>query len=340
MVRWTTPRPPGAATALRTGWAASAAFWARTRRIEWSMDRVSIALFRSSGVPVRRTLSKMLGGTIEQMHPCMPVNLQVVASPWSASAVRANATRTGGTESGRSWKEARDNGRRSVQVDRVAQLLEEALRHLLGLAREAADLAEQRLLVGRQVLRHHDLDHDELVSTPAGADVGHATARQPERLPILRAGGHGDLDVAVERRDLDLVSQRRLHHVDPQLVHDVLVLAAQGGVVADPQHHVQVAGRAAAVAGLALPREADLGARVHAGRDAHAQPLGPLEPALSTALRARRAQDPARPGAGRARGDVDHRAEDRLGLSPDLPAPAAGVARLRAGPRLGAAAAA
>src|SRR5215471_3787105 len=89
MVRWTTPRPPGAATALRTGWAASAAFWARTRRIEWSMDRVSIALFRSSGVPVRRTLSKMLGGTIEQMHPCMPVNLQVVASPWSASAVRA-----------------------------------------------------------------------------------------------------------------------------------------------------------------------------------------------------------------------------------------------------------
>src|SRR5258708_20617588 len=73
-----------------------------------------------------------------------------------------------------------------VQVDRLAELLEEALRHLLRLACQAADPAQDALLVGRQVLRHDALDDDELVAAPAGPDVGHAPAPPPEGLPVLR----------------------------------------------------------------------------------------------------------------------------------------------------------
>src|SRR6266700_5016142 len=219
----------------------------------------------------------------------------------------------------------------SVQVDRLSQFLEEALGDPLRLARQDADLAEDRLLLGRQVLGDHDLHDDELVATAARADVGHAAAGQPEGLAVLRPRRDRDLDRAVQRRHLDAVAQGRLDHVDPQLVDHVLVLAAQVHVAADPDHDVQVALGTAPVAGLPLAGEPDLGAGVHPGRDADAQALGALRAALATALGAGRAQEAARAAAARAGRDVDDRAEDRLGLPAHLAGAAAGGARLRAG---------
>src|SRR5438105_978221 len=58
----------------------------------------------------------------------------------------------------------------SVQADSVFEFLEEALRHLLGLARQPSHLAQQRLLLGRQILGHDHLHDHELVAAPPASD--------------------------------------------------------------------------------------------------------------------------------------------------------------------------
>src|SRR2546430_16749224 len=92
-----------------------------------------------------------------------------------------------------------------VERNRVAQLVEEALGHLLRLAGQAAHLAEQCLLLRVQVLRDDHLDDDVLVAAPAAAHVRHASALQPEGLPVLRAGGEGELDSPPPGRGLQPV---------------------------------------------------------------------------------------------------------------------------------------
>src|SRR5215471_10022659 len=130
----------------------------------------------------------MCGGTIVQKQPGMTLDPPVSCR---ARPGRTMARATKGTRRapGHAWAIRAANRDKapalSVQVDRLAQLLEEALRDLLGLARQAADLAQQRLLVGVQVLRNHDLHDDELVAAAAGAHVRHAPAGQPERLTVL-----------------------------------------------------------------------------------------------------------------------------------------------------------
>src|SRR6266478_5435770 len=78
-----------------------------------------------------------------------------------------------------------------VQGDRVAKLLEEAFRDLFGLARQPADLAQDGLLLGGQVLGNDELHQHVLVAAAAASDVGHAFPGQPERLPVLRTGRDG-----------------------------------------------------------------------------------------------------------------------------------------------------
>ena len=63
--------------------------------------------------------------------------------------------------------------RPSVEADGVLQLLEEALRHLLGLARQPSHLAQQRLLLGRQILWNDHLHDHELVAAPAELEERH-----------------------------------------------------------------------------------------------------------------------------------------------------------------------
>src|SRR5438034_7237517 len=216
----------------------------------------------------------------------------------------------------------------SVESDCVAQLLEEALGHLLRLAGEASDLPEQGFLLGREVLRDDDLHHDVLVAAAPAAHVWHAPPRHPERLPVLGARRDGDLHRTFERRYLDAISERRLHDVDPELVDDVLVAPGQVGVRLDPQHDVEVARRAAPEAALPLPAQTDLRPGVDTARDPHGQPARPLEAPLAPALHARVLQQAARAAAGRAGRGGDHRTEDRLRGAPDLARSAAAGTRL------------
>src|SRR5256886_8697499 len=88
-----------------------------------------------------------------------------------------------------------------VQRNRVAQLVEEAFGHLLRLSGQAAHLPQQRFLLRVEVLRDDHLDDNVLVAAPAAAHVRHASALQPEGLPVLRAGGGGGLDRALPGPD-------------------------------------------------------------------------------------------------------------------------------------------
>src|SRR5712691_2970837 len=225
-----------------------------------------------------------------------------------------------------------------IKRNRVAQLVEKALRDLLRHAGQPSDLTQQGLLLRRQVLGHDHLHHHVLVSAAPAADVGHPPPRQPERLAVLRPGRDGDLDHALDGRDLDPVAERGLDHVDPQLVDDVLLVPRQLWMRLDAQYDVEVAGRTAAHPRLPLAAEADLRAHVDARRNPDRQAPGPLQAALPAALGTRVLQNPTGAAAGRAGRGRDHLAEERLRRAPDLARAAASRARLGAGARLGAAA--
>src|SRR5713226_2571325 len=212
------------------------------------------------------------------------------------------------------------------------------LRTPLALPGQAANLAEEGLLLRGQVLGNDDLHEHVLVAAAAAADVGHALPGEPERLPVLGACRDGDLHRALHRRDLDPISEGGLHDVDSQLVDDALVAARQVRMRLDAKHHVEVARLPATDAGLAFAAEPDLGTGVHTCRYAHGEPAHDGGAALPPALSARALEKPAGAAAGGARGLRHDRAEDGLRGASDLTCPAATGARLCAGARLGAAA--
>ena len=72
---------------------------------------------------------------------------------------------------------------------------------------------------------------------------------------------------AVQGGDGELVAQRGLGDVDRHLEQQVVALALEEAVRLDVQHHVQMAGDAAARGGLALAVQAQLDALVGALRD-------------------------------------------------------------------------
>src|SRR5258708_37711989 len=90
-----------------------------------------------------------------------------------------------------------------VEADGVSQLLEQALRDLLRLPREAADLAQHGLLLGSEVLGNNHLDHDVLVAAPPASRAWHPLALQPERLAGLGAARDGHLDMTLQRGALE-----------------------------------------------------------------------------------------------------------------------------------------
>ena len=86
----------------------------------------------------------------------------------------------------------------------------------------------------------------------------------------------------VSRRQFGAEGGRR--HGDVQGRVQVVALADVGGVVVDPDLHVEVAGGAAGGAGLALAGQLDAGAGGHAGRNLDGQGAAAADPALAAAL--------------------------------------------------------
>src|SRR5688500_2568771 len=182
-------------------------------------------------------------------------------------------------------------------------------------------LQELALLVG-QVGRGFDAQADLEVAAAAAVEVRHALAAQAHRAAGLGAGRDLEPGRLVEGGDLDLVAEGGLGDVDRQVGHQVVGLAAEVAVRLDVDHQVEVAGRAAVGARLALVAQPDLRAVVDAARDAHLE--GAVDPhhALAAALLARIGDDRAVAVAAVADADVDELAEEVLVDPPQLAAAA------------------
>ena len=131
----------------------------------------------------------------------------------------------------------------------------------------------------RQARRNLD-DHLVVeVALAPPAEVRHALALQDQALARLRARRHRQLRLALEDRHLDGVAEGRLRKGDRQLGDQMRSLADEELVGADVDHDVEIARRAAELAGLALAGEPELIAVFHAGGDRHLeQPLPALTP--------------------------------------------------------------
>ena len=99
--------------------------------------------------------------------------------------------------------------------------------------------------------------------------MGNALPPDADHLPALRAGRDLELVPALEGRNVDLRAQRRLGEGDGDLAEHLGVLAHEDGVLLHVHHHVEVAGGAAVIAGLALADQPHPRAGVDAGGDLH-----------------------------------------------------------------------
>src|SRR5690606_32562381 len=179
------------------------------------------------------------------------------------------------------------------------------LRHF-GRAERLSELTHEFPLLAGQPLRDDDEGPYQEVTTAAAAQVRDTPAPDHVHLPGLDAALQLEfLGVALERRDVDLDAQRSLCDVERQVVHQVLVHPLEDRVLLHRQLHVEVSGRAAVHAGVALSRDADLGTFVHPGWNADAALHACPADAGATTLRAGVGDDLALAPAAVARGDVD-----------------------------------
>src|SRR4051812_9099147 len=198
------------------------------------------------------------------------------------------------------------------------------------------ELLHRGALLVREVLR--DLDHEPVVDVAPGgaAEGGRALAAEALDGPVPGAGRHAQLLRAVQRRHVHLGAAKRLGDGDRHLDLEVVALGLEDGRLVHVRDDIEVAGRTAAQAGLALAGQADARTLLHARGDVHAVALDLPQAALARAGRARLLDDGARAATARARPrDGEHALA--LGLDAAAVAHRADL-RLRAGARAGAAA--
>src|SRR3954452_6048915 len=137
----------------------------------------------------------------------------------------------------------------------------------------------------RDTIRHLHVDGDDQV---AGWPVlaGDALAPGPQLATARGAGRDAHGDRAVQRGHPQVGAEHRLGDADRQGQGEIVAAAAEDLVRTDGHLHVQVAGRTAAVAGLAAAAEPDPLAVGDAGREANVDRAGLGDPAGAAALRA------------------------------------------------------
>src|SRR5262249_30691297 len=155
------------------------------------------------------------------------------------------------------------------------------------LAGLAVELLEQLALARRELGGHfqHDLIHRVAVATPS--EMGQALAAQTELRAGLGARGHRQRGLASQHPHLYGVAQRRLPGRQRQLAQEIGALAHEDIVRLHREHDIEVAGRAAEHAALALAGEPELVAVLDAGRNRHLEELFPAYAPLTAAVLAR-----------------------------------------------------
>src|SRR5207253_5499300 len=168
-------------------------------------------------------------------------------------------------------------------AEHLPHLVEERLGLRVGvLAGDGGELLEQLPLLARQLLGHLDGDANVLVAALETVQGRDPLPLQPEHLPALRPGGDAHLHLAVQRGHLDVRAHRGLGEADRYLADDLGVLADEDGMLLHVHDDVQISGRTAALAGLALAGQLEARAGVDAGRDLHGEHA--LVPHLAGAL--------------------------------------------------------
>jgi len=99
--------------------------------------------------------------------------------------------------------------------------------------------------------------------------IDDALALEAQDFSRLRARGNLQLHLALERWHFDLGADRSLRETDRRLDYHVVVLAHEHLVLFDVDDDVEIALRAAAVAGLAFVAQLEARAVVDARRNTH-----------------------------------------------------------------------
>src|SRR5580700_191945 len=167
--------------------------------------------------------------------------------------------------------------------------------------------------------RDDDPHHADEVPAPPGADVWDAEPVKLELAAGLCARRHLDRMFAVDGGDRDGVTEHGLGDGHRQLIQQVLTAAHEVGMRLHAEAEVEIAGRAAARAGLPFTGEAERDVVVDTGWDGDLDGVPPLEAALATTDRAGFLNHLTLPMAGGTRGHVGDLPEDRLHLPAHLP---------------------
>src|SRR2546428_2866755 len=208
------------------------------------------------------------------------------------------------------------------------------------LRRRVLDVMQLRVetaLLLAQGPRDDDVEVDKLIAAARAPEVRDALPAHAHHLPVLSAGRNPHLCFAAfDRRNADLVAERRLRRRDAGEVHEVVALAAEELMLFEADEHVEIAGRPAAHAGLALAGDAKLLPVVDAREDRERDLAVLSLAALAAAARADLVDRLSCAAAAWAGRHVDEAAEDRLLDLANLAAPVARAAGRDRRPGLGA----
>src|SRR5215469_16415847 len=195
------------------------------------------------------------------------------------------------------------------------------------LAVELGEFLEQLALPGREAARRFDGDAHKLIAAAVAMEIDDSLTLEPQYFARLRAGGDLEMHLAFEGRDFDLGAEGSLRETDRHLDNHVVVLAHEERMLLDVDDDVEVAGRAAAEAGLTLIAELEARAVIHPRRNLDRERLGFADASLALALRARVGDRLALAAALRTRG----RYREKTLLRADLAGAATVGALARAG---------
>src|SRR6185369_280633 len=106
---------------------------------------------------------------------------------------------------------------------------------------------------------------------------------QPEDTPGLGLGGNLERHMAIERRHVDAATEHGGGEADRDLARQMLAVALENLVRLHVHFDVEIARRSAVAPGLALARQANAIAGVHARRNLHGESLGSAHSTLPQA---------------------------------------------------------
>src|ERR671936_190430 len=200
----------------------------------------------------------------------------------------------------------------STSSKRRPELLEESfvglvVRVVLG----AGKLVEEAPLLVRQVAGNGDVDEQPVIAPPEPLENGHTPTAQDADLARLCPGLEVEVRVAVERRDFDVCTERRLRHCQVDRGDDVVTVADEPFVRLDSDEDVGIACPPPEQARVALAGEPDALAVVNSGRDLDFERPLLSRLAAAAAFLTGRPENLAAASAVRARLGSHELAEDR-----------------------------